>query len=420
VIGRAVRTLAAFAAGTVLLGPLTEVVFYGTEGFPAGAGRLVSAMAAVALVSVGAAAAFRAEAHRRGWWTLASALTATGLLALFAPLDAASAYGELHPAVRPVAALVAGVAIGACAAAVLPARPGEGDPAPVAALAAGVMLPTIPRVPPFPEINGYRDDVTWPLVAATVLAFAAALVSGPARAAGPRLVEVAAVAAAGALAGAAFHTGYVDRAVAGAATPAVVAALAGTVALWAALVAAVVWWSARAAGPAAARFALLCAGGTGVLTVNLRGDPSTFLWAPLGVVATVAAVVLVRRRPAGPWEAAGLAVTAVLMLAATVFFPETLWLPALGAVTAGFAFGAALGRIGAADAVYGLAAVMATVPTLLGAVGPLGELAGDPPGTAGQVLTSAPIWLTGLLTAAILALRQGRPARTAVPPPAPA
>ncbi|SNT24908.1 hypothetical protein SAMN05421812_1048 [Asanoa hainanensis] len=428
-IRRVLVTLAAFAVGMVALGPAGEVLFYGLESFPAeadakGVMRVVSATGAVVLLLVGAAAAAQVRGRARGWPLVAAGLLVGGLLATYAPLDAASALGELHPLVRLVAALVGGVVLGAAIVAVLPADPAGGDPWPIAAFTAGALvgLPLAPDLlPSLPELR--RLD--WADVAALVLAVVAAIVVRSAEGGRmPGLAAVSRIALLGALAGAAFHMQYVDRAMDGAPSAVAVLVLLLTLAVWVALTWWLVGWSGRVAGAEAARFALTCAGATGAMFVA-SGRNLNVVWAHdlvplLGIAAAVAGVLLARHLPAVPWDAAGLAAVAVAALLIATAQTEIVALAIVGLAVAAFALGAALARTSSAGALCGLVTLVLTVPVLFSLLSQLGWLVADPraettPARFQLAVLYAPMWLVGLATAALLVWR-ARPARSAPTP----
>ncbi|GIF78060.1 hypothetical protein [Asanoa siamensis] len=426
-VRRAVVTLAALVVGTVLLGPVGEVLFYGLEGFPVEADvkgfvRILSATGAVAVLLVGAAVGARVTGPARGWPLVAAGLLVTGLLTAFAPLDPDSAFGELQPLIRPVAALAAGVAIGAALVAVLPAAPREGDPWPVAALAAGIVVgvPIGPMLlPAFPDP---RYDLGWADVAAVLLAMLAALLAPrPAPEPGtPAVGRFGLVALAGAVLSAAFHMEYVGRAADNSPAIVVVLVLLLTIALWVAMAGALIRWSAGVAGAEAARFALTMAGAAGVLfTASGRnlGLVWGFPWVPLlGVATAVAGVLLTRLRPTVPWDAVGVGAAALVALLTVVLARAESGYAATGVAVVAFALGAALARTSAAGALCGLLVLVSTLPVLVGTITPLGRQLGEGDGFGQRVVLYAPFWLVGLLTAALLARR---PRRAGDPAPTP-
>ncbi len=427
-IRRVLVSLAAFAVGLVALGPVGEVVFYGLEAFPVGADgkgalRIVSATGAIVLLLVGVAAGAAVRGRARGWPVVAVALLVGGLFAAYAPLDPDSAFGELHPLVRPVAAIVGGIVLGGLAVAVLPASAAGGDPWPVAAFAAGAVV-TITRVPEFlPSLPELRQ-LGWSDVVALLLATVAAIAvrpTGEPRA--PGIAAVTKVALLGAVVGAAFHMEYVGRSTTSAPGAVVVLVLLLTLAVWVGLTWVLVGWSGRVAGADAARFALTCAGATGVLFTAGGGSLGTMYatdWIPLlGLAAAIAGVLLTRIRPAVPWDAAGLAVAAVVTLVSVAVETIVVPLSAVGMAAAAFTLGAALARTATAGAICGLLTVALTLPVLIGVVTQLNHLVteegDDQQGRLSVLVVYAPIWLIGLVTAALLA-RRPRPAATPAEP----
>ncbi|HEV7707676.1 MAG TPA: hypothetical protein VGP16_05735 [Asanoa sp.] len=412
-------SLAALAVGAVAFGPVGEVLFYGLEGFPVGADatgvvRILSATGAIVLLAVGAAVACRVRGRARGWPTVAAGLVVAGALAAYAPLDEASAFGELHPLIRPIAALVGGMVIGGTVAAVLPATRAGGDPWPVAAFAAGVVvgLPLAYRLSPeFPELR----TVGWAEVIALGLAIVAAVVTRtPQESESPGVGAVTLVALFGAIVAAAFHMEYVGRATEHAPVAVIVVVLLLTVLVWALMSRALVRWSGTLAGPDAARFALTCAGAAAALFAasgRNQGIGFGWGWLPLaGIVAAAAGALLTRHRPAIPWDAAGIGVAAVVALVnATVQMNNPNFLMA-GMPVAAFALGAALARTAVAGALCGLVTLLITAPVLIGTLSPLQHLLFDEtevdPGWFRRAALYAPLWLTGLLTAAYLARRR--------------
>ncbi|MEV0714994.1 hypothetical protein [Asanoa sp. NPDC050611] len=412
---RIVAVLAALAVGAVLLRSLGEVLFYGLEGFPVeadakGVIRILSATGAVLALLVGAVVGARVPGPARGWPLVAAGLVVAGLLSTYAPLDADSAFNELHPLVRPIAALAGGVAIGAAAVAVLPGVAGEGDPWPVAALAAGIIagIPATVFLPAFPDP---RYHLGWADVAAVVLAVAAALVA-PASTAGPARPAVRTftlVALVGVLVSAGFHMEYVGRSTVDAPAAVVVLVLLLTIAVWVLLTGALARWSDRAAGPDAARFGLTVAGAGGVLfTASGRnlGIAWGGFWLPLlAVAAAVAGALLTRRRPAVPWDAYGVAAAAAVATVVVTTSVEHVGYVAVGAPVSAFALGAALARTSTAGALCGLLAAAVTLPVLVGTVTQLNRLVADDD-SGDPILLYAPIWLSALFTAALLARRR--------------
>jgi hypothetical protein len=423
-IRRVPVSLAAFAVGMVALEPVGEVVFYGLEAFPVGADgkgvlRIVSATGAIILLLVGVAAGAAVRGRARGWPVVAVGLLVAGLLAAYAPLDVDSAFGELHPLVRPVAAIVGGIVLGGLAVALLPASPAGGDPWPVAAFAAGVLV-TVTRVPEFlPGLPELRQ-LGWSDVVALLLATLAAIAVRPAgEARAPGIAAVAKVALLGALVGAAFHMEYVGRSTTSSPAAVVVLVLLLSLAVWVGLTWVLVGWSGRVAGADAARFALTCAGATGVLFTAGGGSLGTMYptdWIPLlGLAAAIAGVLLTRLRPAVPWDAAGLAVAAVVTLVGVTVETIVVPLAAVGTAAAAFTLGAALARTATAGAICGLLSVVLTLPVLIGVVTQLDHLVteegAERQGTLSLVVVYAPVWLVGLATAALLVGRP-RPAST--------
>jgi hypothetical protein len=418
-IRRVLVSLAALAVGAVALGPVGEVLFYGLEGFPVGADatgvvRILSATGAIVLLAVGAALACRLRGWARGWPTVAAGLVVAGALAAYAPLDEASAFGELHPLIRPIAALVGGIVIGGTVAAVMPATPADGDPWPAAAFAVGVVagLPLVYRLPPdFPELR----TVGWAEVIALGLAIVAAVVTRTAQESeSPGIGAVTLVALFGAIVAAAFHMEYVGRATESAPAAVIVVVLVLTVLVWVLMSRVLVRWSGTQAGPDAARFALTCAGAAAALFAasgRNQGLGWGWGWLPLlGIAAAAAGALLTRRRPAIPWDAAGIGAAAlVALLLVTVQTENSNYLVA-GMPVAAFALGAALARTTVAGALCGLVTLLLTVPVLIGTISPLQHLLfGDSeadPGWLGRAALYAPLWLTGLLTAAYLARRR--------------
>lgn len=421
---RAVETLAAFFAGAVLLDPVGEALFYGSEGFPVdgdayGVLRLLSAPLALVLVMVGAAAAFALPARYRGWPAGTVALLVCQALIAYAPLDSRQAIMELGPSYRLLLALVGGLAIGAIVGAVLPAA------VPTAGLAAGIVinlsvLPYLPAV--VLDDRGYAGLVP---ILAVVTAAAAALLTRDRRPEGapPGLVAgVTVVAVIGAVVGAAFHMQYVDRALAG--RPAIaLAVLLGTAVLWAGLVAALVAWTARRAGPGAARLALVCAGGAPVLFAAAQGNAWFFgtvgPWALAAVGGVAGAALGVRvARPVA--VAAGLVACAALAVA--LFTNDTAggWWVAPGAALAAFTLAAALGGRAPVDAVYGLLGLVVSIPLVIGLIS-LAQVVGGGSEGAEPWIVLMPIWVCALATALALLVwrpRSPAPAGTAPSPAA--
>ncbi|MEV4532846.1 hypothetical protein AB0J82_03335 [Asanoa sp. NPDC049518] len=426
-IRRVLVTLAALAVGAVVFGPIGEVLLYGLESFPVagdakGVTRVVSATGAIVLLVVGVAAAARVRGRARGWPIVAAGLLVAGLLAAYAPLDVDSAFGELHPLVRPLAALVGGVVLGAVAVAVLPTSPAGGDPWPVAALTAGLLVnlavapDLLPRLPELRQLG-------WADVLALVLATAAAIVIRPAeRGRTPGLAAVSGIALVGAVVGAVFHMQYADRAAAQSPTAVVVLLALGTLAVWLGMTWWLVGWSGRVAGADAARFALTCAGATGAL-FTASGRNMGIVWTHdfvplLGVVAAIAGVLLVRRRPTVPWDAAGLVVVSLLTLLVGTSRTDGIAFASFGVPLAAFTLAAALGRTSAAGALCGLVTLVLTLPPLISLITQFGALVNDEAGEPSRVelaATYAPMWLVGLVTAALLVARR-RPAGTAPAP----
>ncbi|GAA1848495.1 hypothetical protein [Asanoa iriomotensis] len=426
-IRRAVVVLAALAAGTVVLTPVGEVLFYGLEGFPVGADakgviRILSAAGAILLLALGAAAGAQVTGRARGWPTAAAAMLAGGLLLAYAPLDPDSAFGEAQPWIRPVVALLGGVALGAVIVAVLPARPGAGDPWPGAAFAAGAItgLPIGQTLlPQFPDLH---HSLGWADLVALVLAVAAAFVAprpetDPAT---PGLRAVTPIALLGTAVAAAFHMEYVGRATEASPTAVVVIVLALTLVLWATMTWLLVGWSGKLAGTDAARFALTCAGAAGPLFLaSGRNMGLTWpgAWAPLlGIVAAVAGAWLTRQRTAVPWDAYGVAAAALIALVIGTATTDQSAILMLGVPVAAFTLGAALARTAAGGALCGLLVLVLTLPVLIGTIKQLDTLLMDEtdagPGFASRAALFSPIWLVGLLTAALLI----RPRRTAAAP----
>ncbi|GIF66405.1 hypothetical protein Ais01nite_44400 [Asanoa ishikariensis] len=426
-IRRVLVTLAALAVGIVVFGPVGETLVYGLESFPVGAdtkgvARIVSATGSIVLLLVGVAAGAQVRGRARGWPVVAAGLLVAGLLAAYAPLDADSAFGELHPLVRPLAALVGGIVLGAVAVAVLPASPADGDPWPIAALTAGLLVnlaiapDLLPRLPELRQLG-------WADVLALVLATAAAILVRPAEEARtPGLVAVSRIALVGAVVGAVFHMQYADRAVAQSPAAVAVLVLVGTLAVWLGMTWWLVGWSGRAAGTDAARFALVCAGATGALfTASGRnlGIAWTHDFIPLlGVVAAIAGVLLARRLPAVPWDAAGLVVVSLLTLVLATTQSDGTALAMFGMPFAAFTLAAALARTSAAGALCGLVTLVLTLPPLISLITQSSVLVNDEVGQPSRVqlaVTYAPMWLVGLATAALLVVRR-RPAGAAPQP----
>jgi hypothetical protein len=426
-IRRAVETLAAFLAGAVLLDPVGEALFYGSEGFPVdgdayGALRLLSAPLALVLLVVGAGLAFALPTRLRGWPAASLALLASVVLVAYAPLDNRQAIMELGPPYRLLAALVGGLAIGALAAAILPAAE------PTAGLAAGIVvnLSVLPYAPAV--LLGDRGYTGFVPILAVVAASAAALLTRDRRPAGgpPGLLAgVTAAAVVGAVIGAAFHMQYVDRALDDPGQVGVaLAVLVGAAVLWAVLVAALVAWTARRAGPGAARLALVCAGGPPALFAAAQGNAWFFgtvgPWA-LAVLGGAAGAALGIRlaRPAA--VAAGL--VACTALAVVLFSMEEIggWWVAPGAALAAFTLAAALGGRTPVDAVYGLLGLVVSVPLLIGLIG-LVDLVRGGAGTGEPWIVVSPLWACALATALALVLwrpRSPAPADAAPPDAAP-
>ena len=415
---RAVETLAAFFVGAVLLDPVAEALFYGTEGFPVdgdayGVLRLLSAPLALVLLVVGAAAAFALPARLRGWPAAVLALPASVLLMSYAPLDSRQAIMELDPPYRLLGALVGGLAIGALVGAVLPAA------APTAGLAAGIVV-NLSVLPYLPAVDlGDRGRGGLVAIVAVVLAAAAALLTRDRRPDGspPGLVAaVTAAAVVGAAIGAAFHMQYVDRALDGRA-PAALAVLLGTVVLWVVLVAVLVLWTARRAGPGAARLALLCAGGAPVLFAAAQGNAWFFGTVgpmALGVIGGVVGAALGVRVARPVAVAAGLVACAALALVLFTIEAVGGWWVAPGAALAAFTLAAALGGRAPVDAVYGLLGFVVSVPMLIGLVGLLQVVRGGVE-SAEPWIVLTPIWAGAVVTAA--ALVWWRPALSRDPVP---
>ncbi|HTF06901.1 MAG TPA: hypothetical protein VK659_01875 [Asanoa sp.] len=417
-IRRVLVSLAALAVGAVALGPIGEVLFYGLEGFPVGADatgviRIFSATGAIVLLALGAAAGCRVRGRARGWPTVAAGLVVAGLLAAYAPLDEASAFGELHPLIRPIAALVGGVVIGATLVAVQPATPAGGDPWPVAAFAAGAVagVPLASRFSPdFPELR----TVGWAEVIALGLAIVAAIATRSIQESeSPGFGAVTRVVVLGAVVGAAFHMEYVGRATERSPAAVIAVVLLMTAFVWFLLSRALVRWSGTVAGTDAARFALTCAGAAAALFASIGRNQAVvwYDWLPLlGIVGAVAGVWLTRRRPAIPWDAAGIAGAALITLIIAAVPSENSTFPMIGMPVAAFALGAALARTALAGALCGLVTLLITAPVLIGTASPLQHLLFDDteaqPGWFGRAALYAPLWLTGLLTAAYLARRR--------------
>ncbi|MDG4824270.1 hypothetical protein O7635_20660 [Asanoa sp. WMMD1127] len=417
-IRRVVASLAALAVGIVILGPVGEVLFYGLEGFPVGADakgviRILSASGAVLLLLIGAAVGARVTGPLRGWPLVAMGLLVAGALVAFAPLDVDSAFGELHPLIRPVAALAGGIAIGAAAVAVLPSTPGGGDPWPIAAFSAGIVVGT--PVALISEFASLRYTIGWADLASVVLAVAAAVVA-PRPSTDPRtpgVGTIARIALLGVVVSAPFHMEYVRRAAEESPAGVVVLVLLLTMAVWVVLTGALVRWSGRTAGADAGRFALTIAGATAVL-FTASGRNMGVAWGGtwvqlLGIVGAVAGVLLTRRRPDVPWDACGIAGSALVAVVVGTATIEPSGLVAAGVPLASFALGAALARTTAAGALLGLLTALLTLPVLIGVVTHLQQLLVDDPesslGLVDRVVLYAPIWLVGLLTAALLARR---------------
>ncbi|GIF53502.1 hypothetical protein DFJ67_4585 [Asanoa ferruginea] len=428
-IRRVLVSLAALAVGAVALDPIGEVLFYGLEGFPVSADasgvlRILSATGSVALLAVGAAAGCRVPGRAGGWPTVAAGLVVAGLLTAYAPLDGSSAlFGELHPLIRPVAALVGGVVIGATLAAVLPATPAGGDPWPVAAFAAGIVagLPLVLRLPPdFPELR----TLGWAEVIALGLAVVAAVATRTAQEPEtPRIRAVTLVAVFGAIVGAAFHMEYVGRATESSPAAVVAVVLLLTVLVWVLISRVLVRWSGSVAGPDAARFALTCAGAAAALfsaSGRNHGIGWGSDWLPLiGLLAAAAGAWLTRRRPAIPWDAAGIGAAALIALVITTVRTENSSFLIAGMPVAAFALGSALARTAVAGALCGLVTLLITAPVLIGTFSQLQNLLfddnEDQSGWFREAVLLTPLWLTGLLTAAYLA-RRPRPTSPAPEP----
>ena len=294
----------------------------------------------------------------RGWPSVAAGLVVAGVLAAYAPLDEASAFGELHPLVRPIAALVGGIVIGGPWSAVLPASPGRTATrgrSPRSRPAWWWPPTRLPAASGLPRATDRRlgrgDRIGLAIVAAAVTRTAQESES-------PGIGAVTLVALFGAVVAAAFHMEYVGRSTESAPAAVIVVVLLLTLLVWLLLSRALVRWSGTVAGPDAARFALTCAGAAGALFAasgRNHGIDWGSGWLPLvGVVAAAAGVLLTRRRPVIPWDAAGFGAAAVVALVLATVEANISQLPDGRHAHAAFTLGAALARTAAAGAICGL------------------------------------------------------------------